>query len=145
MPSFRLAFSQTFVPIHSDIAQPTRLLRQYIDRVFETRGSRRAAPATPALCAAYFFAKKKQKKKKKKKANKYRKPVRMMFSILAQRSTLAPLFCSACTNGFGRLCREMASVRRKSEARTYIDFLQKSCTPVGNSRDVYISIENLST
>ena len=56
---------------------------------FERR--RLPAPATPALCAAYFLL-------KKKKANKYRKPVRMMFAILAERYTLAPLFCSSILN-----------------------------------------------
>ena len=42
------------------------------------------------------------------------------------------------------LCLKLASVRRKSEDRTYSDFPIESCTPVGNSRDVYISIENLA-
>ena len=35
-----------------------------------------------------------------------------------------------------------ASVRRKSIVHTYSDFPIKSCTPVSNSRDVYIGIEN---
>ena len=36
------------------------------------------------------------------------------------------------------------SVRRKSEDWTYSDFPIKSCTPVSNSHDVYICIENLA-
>ena len=50
----------------------------------------------------------------------------------------------ALVDVLGVLRLKLASVRRKSEDQTYFDFPMKSCTPVGNSRDVYIGIENLA-
>ena len=49
----------------------------------------------------------------------------------------------ALVDVLGVLRLKLASVRRKSEDRTYSDFPIKFCMPVGNSHDVYMGIENL--